>query len=447
MLWNHVNSQIELLVGPESAGEMSRVRNAAYQTGGGPLLGSVLAFSDSEHGRKVALQLQEVGAYNLSMLSLDTRKSISLVDQTGNLLDMSISPDGHKVVYVPQDSLTMTVHPPTTTPSTTPSPADSVLWPPQPLLSSLVGIQLAASVRRPRAGGGPMSGKILVVRADAPNQPHAVGYCAEVDISLDYRFGCQGVLWSPDSSALVWGDGRGMWLSDLKAPAHLVASNYFAPPNKPGSFFYGPVSWSPVGRYVLLQISLYEGGSRAILDTQTGHVAGIPDSFEYVGPSALITWMRDGRLFILSPGGAISGVGVTGEIWQINPESQGLLSRKAVFPISLASESYPAAPEHLEGGRLAFAMLNASSTNYLERGLYDLPLDAFVPRRVIGLPPAGSDEFHDFWTEVFWAPDGSGAIVRDRLANWIVYASISTSALYDLQRIVSQDVCCFTWTK
>ncbi len=292
-----------------------------------------------------------------------------------------------------------------------------------------------------------MSGKIFVVQANAPNQSREVGHCTEIDVSPGYMLGCQGVLWSPDSGALVWGDGQGMWLSDLKAPAHLVAANYIAPPNKRGTFSYSPVSWSPVGRYVLLVINLYEGDSRAILDTQTGHVIDITDSFEYGGPSALITWMRDGRLFIIRPNNATSGVGATGEIWHIDPAGQGLLSRDNVFSISLASESEPVAPAQLEDGRLAFAMLNASSTNYIERGLYVLPLDTLIPRKVIGLPPAGMDEFHDFFADVAWAPDGSGAIIRDRSANWLIYAAIDSGALYDLQAIASQNACCFTWTK
>jgi hypothetical protein len=368
------------------------------------------------------------------------------VDQTTTLLAMSISPDGQKVVYVSQDSLPNSGQPNTATPSTTPSAANRVLGPPPMFLGSLGSIHLAASARRPPAGGGPMSGKIFVVGASAPNQPREVGHCTEIDV-YGYTFGCQGVLWSPDSSALVWGDGQGMWWSNLEAPAHLVASNYIAPPNKRGSFSYVPVSWSPIGRYVLLAVSMGEGDTRAVLDTQTGHVIDITDSVEYVGPSALITWMRDGRLFIVRPNNATSGVGATGEIWHINPAGQGRLSRDKVFAISLASESEPVAPAQLEDGRLAFAMLNASSTNYIERGLYVLALDALIPRKLIGLPPAGTDEFHDFFAEVAWAPDGSGAIIRDRLANWLIYAAIDSGALYDLQAIASQNACCFTWTK
>jgi hypothetical protein len=123
------------------------------------------------------------------------------------------------------------------------------------------------------------------------------------------------------------------------------------------------------------------------------------------------------------------------------------LSRDTVFPISLASENQPGAPAQLDDGRLAFAMSNVSGTNYLERGLYALALDTFVPRKLIGLPPASQDQGQTVGFQIFWAPDGSGAILHDDLSNWLVCASIQANALYDLQSIISPAACCFTWTK
>jgi hypothetical protein len=437
--WNRATGQIEILLGPSVAGTFA---------------GSVLAFSVSEQGRNAAAVIvPEDGGSQIVLLSLDTRQTLSLVDQVGALLDMSISPDGQSVVYIPQDPLPDPALS-ATPPPLTPVPRVAALNSAPALVRSIGGLKRAALAQQPRAGGGPGSGKVFVVRADAANQPREIGYCAEVVLPPDYQLGCRGLVWSPDSHSLVGGDGQGIWLSDLEAPAHLLVANYIGPPDTRGLFSYVPISWSPMGRYVLVSVRYSEGRSRALLDAQAGHLADVPNSNEYIGPSALITWLQDGRLFIFRPRDEQGEFNMTGEIWRVDPALPELLSRESVLPLELPKENYPAALEQLQDGRLAFGMLNASSSDYLGRGLYFVAINANRPSKQIGLPPNDETSDHDFYLEILWAPDGSGAIVRDFYNNLLIYAAIDSSALYDLRPIFDLQphdgippVCCFAWVQ
>ena len=97
--------------------------------------------------------------------------------------------------------------------------------------------------------------------------------------------------------------------------------------------------------------------------------------------------------------------------------------------------------------------LNASTTNYEERGLYFVDLDELVPYKVNSLPLAGRiqdpvedvDKIH-FGVRIDWAPDASGAIFQDQYQATTLYVPTDGSELYDLRPAFDWS-CCFVWSQ
>ena len=144
--------------------------------------------------------------------------------------------------------------------------------------------------------------------------------------------GVQWLPWSPDSRAIVWSDGRGMRVSDLGQPARQVAANVLAMPNDEGRGVVTHRAWSPTGRYILARIGHDEGSSQGIVDTQTGHLEVLPNSFDYAYPGPRAAWMQDGRLFVIRPGAESNNVMPSGEIWRVDSKDSALV-RDLSFPI------------------------------------------------------------------------------------------------------------------
>jgi len=443
MRWNHATSQIEILVGPETFGNFQAIRNIAFASiGPGPVLGSVLSFSVSEDGKKIAVVVADTAPdkYDLMLFDLPTRHLAFVyqgASQGFGLLDMVISPDGQWLAYIPQDVITTDTPVPTGTPH------------PMNLSQSLRPIRepdQVGWVARPLSGGGPRSGVIYAVRIDAPDERIEVGHCGEVR-SLEFEWGCGGrgrLLWSPDNHRLVWNDAHGIWSAELGQQPQLLVSNSSG---RNGNRAFSAWSVSPSGRYLLTWINYYEGGSQAIVDIQTRQVIDVPDTFEYPELVARVTWMRDERLFVIRrvTESGLDNYSLFGEVWHPDSANGGSLVRDETFPIPVSAGDFPffTTPVQLDDGRLAFAVLNASNANYQTRGLYTFTPDDTMPHKANGLPPV-SDYYY---SDVFWSPDGSGAVVQGQQGGSLLYAPADGSALYDLRPVLGDNVCCFAWLK
>jgi len=285
---------------------------------------------------------------------------------------------------------------------------------------------------------------IYAVRTDAPDRRIEVGYCAEDPT----QSGCEGFHWSPDSRAIAWNDPRGIWLAEVGQPGRLLLANSFRPGGRVFSLWY----WSPLGRYALITsgIPWSEGGSYGVIDTRTERTADLaPISMQ---GGALVTWMRDGRLFITRPGDSFTRTEASAEIWRVDGEADPMLSLETKIPLGISADNYLIGSAQLASGHLAFAAVNLSTTNYMERGLYFIGLSNFVPRKVNGLPPILEGGY--VLNSIVWSPDGAAAIVlnydhsaRNRT---LLYVPTDGSPLIDLRPVMDEgefQACCFVWTK
>lgn len=289
---------------------------------------------------------------------------------------------------------------------------------------------------------------IYAVRTDAPDRRIEVGYCAE-DPTLS---GCGGFHWTPDSSAIAWNDPRGIWLAELGEAGQLIRANDPYDPAKGPTYSYELWDWSPVGRYALITIGLQKSDavSYGVIDTRTERTADLaPISME---GGALVTWMRDGRLFITRPGVSFTGTEASAEIWRVDGEANPMLSLETKIPLGIGADNYLIGPAQLASGHLAFAAVNLSTTNYAERGLYFIDLSNFVPRKVNGLPPILEGGYH--LNFIVWSPDGAAAIAHDYEhfsgVRTLLYVPTDGSPLIDLRPVMDEgefQACCFVWTR
>jgi hypothetical protein len=383
-------------------------------------------FALSADGRSAVLaQSFAPGSYTLSRLDLAGGGLTTLVeDQAPALLQLALSPDGQWLAYIPQ--------------GTEPAGPGGARRPPGAL----------------RPDGGPWSGVIYAVRLDAPGAPREVGYCAE-DYQGDYAGWCAGFVWSPDSRALAWSDGRAVWFAGLGEPAQMVVANAGGP--QPfGGGYHAVQAWSPLGRYLVAAHGYYGGSDLVVIDVQTGQVTLVLETNRI---SALPTWLPDGRLFVAYQPYDVMGIlqPPCAGVWRIDPAAQPWLARDRTVTLSDDTADEPAAPFALPDGRVVFALINDDNTRYATRGLYVLgPADA-APLKLNGLPPWG----RNFSLAIAWAPDGSGALLYGHEYDYggaglpaagepprelLFYAPADGRALYDVSAI-GPGVCCMQWAR
>jgi LysM domain len=419
-LWDHLTGRLEVLVGPETSSVLSPIQPVALMAGPGAPAGSVNGFSASNDGTKIALyRVITFTTYEIAFFDLGTRQLTPVYQggsQGSNLLGMSISPDGQWIAYIPQDSSSSQDHR---------KPRG-----------------LAAPALYPSAGGGVRSGTVYAVRTDGSGKRLSVGVCGD-PATQDYSRGCAGLIWSPDSRSIAWGDGRGLWLAQLGQSAKQLTTNSLPMPNEIGKSINDLLAWSSSGRYMLIAAASYGGSGIVVLDLETGNSTGLPNSE--------VSWISNDHLFVLRPGQLFGGDDPSAEIWHVDPISSTLSVRDRSWIIRISPESILAAPTQLEDGQLAFAVLNASNNNYVDRGLYVANENDLVSHKINGLPPVkvldasgGSPPYFD--VNIFWSPDGTGALAYDRLSGQLLYVPADGGDLYDLRSIMN-DACCFVWIK
>ncbi len=413
--WNHLTQKIERLVGPDDT------HNAptGFSLGAD---GRRLAFARRTSFHQDEIALLDVRTRQLTTLALFLSDDEN--DPT-RLFSMAISPDGKWVGYMRQGTLPI---------------ISSAQWraqgqPPEPTF-----------IQAP--DGEPPAGMIFAVRADAPDRRLEIGYCAAERIAGGRPRGCQGILWGPDSRSIAWSDGRGVWVSELGyASASQVAPNAITPRSQLEAGLWRLIAWSPRGRYLLGSVEHDEGSNLGVLDTRFHLSAGMTNTLRLIAPRPQAAWMPDGRLFVVKPGNQRNNSPPSGEIWQVETGRTASLNlelrliRVAVFVIDVDAENIATVPAALADGRLVFALLNTSATNYVDRGLYAVDVSDLTPRKLNGLPPARDDNFK---VRIVWTSDGAGAIVQG-LTVGPLYVPADGHSPYDLAPLVGDSACCFTW--
>ncbi len=419
MLWHHDTNQFEVLAGPPTGGDSSSIQPVSLRLGPGAPVGSVTGFSVSDDGRKIAYTqfggvINSVETYTVTLLDLDTRHTVVLLrDGIEQPLDWnSISPDGQGYAYLAAESLsTSSRH------------------------AGLAALPL---------GGGRQAATIKVIRIAAPDQPIQIGRCTD-ESTQEVRLPCRGFLWSPDSRAIAWADGRGIWMAKLGGQPRQLATSTLTMPGGDPHGIYSLSQWSPSGRYLLIHISHYEGGTTGVLDAQTGSISTVLNSFEYAYPGPNFVWLNDDRLLVARPAVAFGGTTPSIEIWRFDTANPLTYTQSSVMPVGAGN--FPAIPVVLEDGRIGLVLMNTSNSNYTDRGVYFVDVNDLSSHKVNGIPPLGRADDLVFPVTAVWSPDGSGVIIQDWERNLLLYVPTDGTSPYDLRPVMGDNVCCFTWLR
>jgi dipeptidyl aminopeptidase/acylaminoacyl peptidase len=402
MRWNHLTGRSEVLVDatqdpiPGKQDALSEPSNVAQ-------------YSVSSDGKKLIVSLVRMKAqgaygtpvYDLALLDLTSNQLVSLATFAAPLLDTEISPDGQWVAYIVKGST-------------------------QGAATGLRRGLAAPAQHSANAAGGPIEGVLNLLSLAAPQQPRALGVCSDV---------CLGFSWTPDSKALVWNDGRGVWLDRLvEGSVQKIAVDWNAKvSNEPSSN-----SWSPDGRFLLAWSRDSKAEGWGIIDTQTMHVGKLPDT--HLFPTNIhAIWLKDGRLFVVR-----SAVGAVGEFWRMDPTTANLVVLDRSLPISANPGALAFAPAQLDDNQVAFILDDPDLANSMDAGSYLIDLQDYLPRHV-GIPTpafapsdvASGQNTIDNWGIASWSPDGKGAIVLNQFITTRGVFLSSTPELFGTD---------FTWT-
>ncbi len=423
--WNHFTRQQEVLAGPDLASQPLLVQPVANRINGpGPLTGTILGYSMGADGQFIVVNrwTRVKSGSELGLLDLNTRAVTVFYtsDSPGvDLLAMSVSPDGKYVAWIPQDRIPVT------------------------------GQRRVNGLAAPARGGGLRTGSIFIAPLDEPDQKREIGYCGGQQ-TPEYNWGCQGLLWSPDSQSIAWADGNGVWLTDLKGSSRqLIQTALTMPGGRQAQGVYTVREWSPSGRYLLLKVDYYEGSSLSTLDVTTGQTAPIPNSFGYAYPGPPATWTHDDRLFVGRPGRGRIDLRPSLEIWRIDVSNDITLTVTHSSALNVGPENVPLGLTQNASGRLALALVNHSNTNYIDRGLYFADANTLVLKKVNGLPPLGRENdgmggpFYN--VDVVWTVDGGEAVIEDHDSHQLLYASTTDMILYDLRPLLGDSAADFHW--
>jgi hypothetical protein len=147
--------------------------------------------------------------------------------------------------------------------------------------------------------------QVLKSSSRSPDKAVQVGACNQ-DISIH----CTRLLWSPDSRDLMWSDRQGLWVAHESQPAKLAAQASIQTTDPHGEksniqVVFNPVSWSPAGRFALVEVIPSATGVHwlAVVDTRSGRMVEVPQTFSSTNQEAnryAIGWLTDGRLAVAS---------------------------------------------------------------------------------------------------------------------------------------------------
>ena len=284
-------------------------------------------------------------------------------------------------------------------------------------------------------------GTINVSRVDRASIAE-VGYCVEGS-SVELNGECYTYLWSPDSRSILWSDARGIWLADIGQPARLI----IAQGKDVGEQIYIPSAWSPSGQFILSNNAFVDSdvGCYGILDARSGDIDESFHACVSIGaPGIDVIWLQDDRLFVTRPAYWEDDRLPTLEIWSVSPGVDKLLTPEKTFSINIdPQKNWPANPIQLRDGRIVFFVLNNDNADYQSRGLYLTTSNLDAPVKVNGVPPLMPD---NFYAEILWAPDGSGAIYHDWDTEMLLYIPTSENTLLDLRPFLGDHAPNFIWS-
>lgn len=289
---------------------------------------------------------------------------------------------------------------------------------------------------------------IFVLDSALSSTASVAGVCDTIiDIGerrLRYYLPCGPLVWAPDSQSILWGDGTGVWRSAPDGDPLLLTPNEIFEDDAP-RLFKPTDAWSPNGRHLLLAAHRGEGSELVVYDTETQQVVEVPHSVSGLGEVAHWMWTAEGSLFTVRHREWLSDeTDPAAELWQLAGQS---LTLGAATALPGGEEGYPAAPAQFADGRFGFA-LNGNVPPQ-DHGLYLLPSLA-QPAQMVARLPQVEDSLTLYGQSVFWAPDGSGAIVVQidpgtEAILYVLYVSAAEGALYEVRPALGQNPHSFHW--
>lgn len=395
--WDQQTGQSEVLVTEE----------VSYQYATGPVTETVSSdvqqYSVTADGRTAAIHLQtrhlkdtkipfspNLLLNELALLDLETAQIHTLAQFANRLTEMSIAPNGHWVAYI-------------------------------------------LDQRESKEAAGPI--KVQAIQIREPEQRHSLGDCVGW---------CGDLLWSPDGKEIVWSDERGIWLVELDGtPAQLIRQEMRVLGYNGRLAVFSPQAWAPNGEYlIVVPPPAANVAEWHVLEVQTGHITVVPNALFYPLQNVRLSWLRDGRLFVVRHGEAETEMLPTGEIWRVahtGTDGEISLHLDRSFTLSASSNTYPTAPTQLQDGRLAFVLVAQNDTDLSASGLYVVDPHGDFPQHISEPLPIAPDPSA---VDAEWVPNSLGAI--------FIYALRGESFFvpFDYRGIRPHfwgGACCFTW--
>lgn len=365
---------------------------------------NVISFASSKNGQKIALLRsrdlanQNGNLFNLDVMNLETNRISTILPDIQEIFQMVISPDGQWIAYTSQEQ----------------------------------------------------GGSIFLLSTEAGASPQKLGNCSQLDHTLNCN---NGPIWSLDSRSLAWSDEQGVWVYTLENGETVLAIPGKLEVSDPkGELSHVQVSfdqmnWSPQGRYLRAAVS--PNGSevhwQAILDTLTGRVGEVPETYAQALTSSVLSWLPDGVLCQIRSSDPQQNQGPVAKLWRVLPTRDDLLLELNTF--SLQSNDFPSAANNLPDLNDVPAWLEPIDNRLVSFALF-LPEQArpgvlFTMELEYGVVEK-INEIPDDTQMILWAPDHVGTLVQGQQGN-ILFIPRDGSAPKNLTSSLGSDAKDFRW--
>jgi Tol biopolymer transport system component len=365
---------------------------------------NVVSFTSSENGHNVAL-LRSRGLgnknenmFNLDVMDLQTNQTRTILKDIQQIFLLAISPDGQWMAYTSQER----------------------------------------------------GGSIFLLSVENGAAPIKLGNCSQPDHTLN----CDNrPVWSPDSRSLAWSDEQGVWVYTMESDkAVLAVPGKLAVSDPKGELSdvqvsFNQMSWSPQGRY--LEAGVSPSGSnvhwQAVLDTRTGRVGEVPETYTQARTSSVLTWLPDGRLCQIRSSDRQQSQGPVASIYRVLPTRDDLLLELNSF--SLQSDAFPSIENNLAELNDVPAWLEAIDERLVSFAMF-LPEQAqpgalFTMDLKYGTVQK-INELPNDTQMILWAPDHAGTLIRSQQGE-ILFIPRDGSAPQNLTPSLGSDAKEFRW--
>jgi hypothetical protein len=393
MRWDHVTNYATILA--------ENVAEFATSPGGGV----IVLLQPQRVGGIILRSANGVQYFDLQLLNLSSMQMAPVRQHVTRLYHMSVSPDDNWLAY------TLTAQ------------GGQILLQRLPQTYRPAQAAVAGSTR-PSSVDNNSAPALHSGDASSPTGaelPALLGECrmAGADANSESEL-CSDFAWAPDSVSILWHDARGIWLGSLQPakvslihPASIQVSDPKGNQQEIQVRFKSP-QWSPAGRYVLLTVLPSASAVRwqAVLDTRSGRLVQVSDSYKQDEFEACAAWLNSGDLVVAHADNAAAHEAPFMRQMRVMATNSEMLLPLKTVPLELdlfapgaaadgLSRYYPLWPVQSQHGEIFFSLI--SSGPPATATMYQLNFALGTLLKMFRLPfePLG----------LSWAPDDSGALI------------------------------------